>query len=175
MDFKELQSCWLVKIMVVLQESILKSQNVWSVPFNFQLIFQLLLEQNQDTISLAENDPPKIVSAISNIPMICDDPNGACTATFAVVQSDTDLLVSTCQISFATNGSLHIVEQQNFSIVAARDFVDDGDRDVSIEFQLISVDGCSEWLNYSQPIPDTNLVQNSLSLPLNVSEWWKYL
>ena len=101
--------------------------------------------------------------------MICDDENGTCSATFAVHQSDTDLLISTCTLTFGTDGNTTMLELQNFTIVAARDFVDDGDKDVDISFKLLTVTGAEEWVNYSMPIPDELLAESNPGLTLNVS------
>ena len=109
-----------------------------------------------------------MVSVKSNIPMICDDENGTCSATFAVHQSDTDLLISTCTVTFRTDGNTTMLQLQKLSIVAARDFVDDGDKDIEIEFRLMTVTGAQEWVNYSMPIPDELLAANNPGLTLNV-------
>ena len=110
-----------------------------------------------------------MVSVKSNVPMICDDENGTCSATFAVHQSDTDLLISTCTVTFGTDGKTEMLQLQSLTIVAARDFVDDGDKDIEVEFRLMTVTGSQEWVNYSMPIPDDMLVGGDASFTLNVS------
>lgn len=79
------------------------------------------------------------VTVTATVPIICESGATNCSIHVHLVQSTTGILISKCTLVFAATNNLF--SSQNFTIIAKRDFVDDGSSNLEITQKIISSAG----------------------------------
>jgi len=113
----------------------------------FYMGIQLKTKPGEHKLTLTDSDPPTVIQVESTVPIICSAEK-QCPIEVAIVQPDSKLLLSKCQVKFPCNHRAG--SNDHVTAVVKRDVINTGSSDIEVAFEFIH-EGCSpEWKNYGE-------------------------
>ena len=93
---------------------------------------------------ITEGGEPLKVNLTSTVPIVCPG-NDECTVQAQLVHDTTEILLTACSVTF--KGA---VSSQSIEIHAKRDFIDDGNKVVTIKIAVVEGSNALDWQNHEE-------------------------
>ena len=91
---------------------------------------------------ITEGGPPLKINLTSTVPVVCSG-NNDCKVQVQLVHDTTEILLTTCSVTFRNESSFHTIE-----VHAKRDFIDDGSKFVTIKVAVAESSNALDWQNH---------------------------
>ncbi|XP_057295478.1 von Willebrand factor D and EGF domain-containing protein-like isoform X2 [Hydractinia symbiolongicarpus] len=118
-------------------------------PFHESNVYFAGIKVEPRQVVVTEGSEAAKVNVTNTVPIVCNNGSTNCEVTISFPYQRSDILLSTCMLSFKPNSS----SMQELVIHPIQDFIDDGQTTVTITPVVNQSVNMFDWLNYSPSPP----------------------
>ena len=94
--------------------------------------------------SITEGGPPLRINLTSTVPVVCSGYD-ECSVQVQLIHDTSEVLLTSCSVEFKKGIFSHVIE-----VYGKRDFIDDGNKDVTIKIAIVKSADLPDWQNHEE-------------------------